>query len=239
MLSTQVASATNSLLSTLPDKDREQLLANCELIKLILADELYHAGEVIDYAYFPIESFISLVTHIDNSASLEVGLVGNEGMLGIALLLGVSFSPFTALVQGAGLAWRISSALFLNELERSPALRQILKRYLYVSVSQLAQTAACTRFHLVEARLARWLLMTHDRAHANTFHVTHLFLAYILGVRRVGITKAAYSLQKRKLISYHRGNIIILDRIGLESVSCQCYEADKKIYNRILNTPKF
>lgn len=235
MLSTQVALATNCLLSALPDKDREQLLAKCEPIELIFAEELYHAGERIDYAYFPIKSFISLITHIDDTASLEVGLVGNEGMLGVSLLLGVNSSPFTALVQGTGLALRISASLFLNELERSPALRQALKRYLYVLISQLAQTAACTRFHLVEARLARWLLMTHDRAHSNTFHVTHLFLAYILGVRRVGITKAAYSLQKRKLISYHRGNIIILDRIGLESVSCQCYLADKKIYNAILN----
>ena len=168
MPSLSVALTSNHLLSKLSDKEREHFLAHCETIELGLADELYQAGDDIHYAYFPLESFISLITHIDAHASLEVGLVGNEGMLGISLLLGVKFSPFTALVQGAGLALRISSVLFLDELEYNPKLRQILKRYLYVSINQLAQTTACTRFHLVEARLARWLLMSHDRAHEGT-----------------------------------------------------------------------
>jgi CRP-like cAMP-binding protein len=156
-------------------------------------------------------------------------------MLGISLLLDVDVAPFNALVQGAGMAWRISAALFLQQLKQSPALQRLLKHYLYVSISQLAQTTACMRFHLLEARLARWLLMSSDRAQHHTFHITHLFLAYMLGVRRVGITKAACSLQKQKLISYQRGNITILNRAGLELVSCQCYLADKKIYQQILN----
>lgn len=226
--------ATNRLLDALPHEDCEWLLTKCEHIELKFPEVLYRPGEPISYAYFPTGSFISLVTPIDGSPGLEVGLIGNEGMLGITLMLGVDIAPFHALVQGAGPALRIEASLFLRALKQSAALQQQLKRYLYVSLSQLAQTAACTRFHVVEARLARWLLMTQDRAHSNYFHVTHVFLAYILGVRRVGITKAANSLQKKQLISYQRGNVTILDRAGLEAASCGCYQADKDSYVRIM-----
>jgi CRP-like cAMP-binding protein len=231
---TKAVPASNRLLAALPRKDRDQLLANCEEIELIFADVLYRAGEHISHVYFPAGSFISLVTPIDGGASLEVGLIGNEGMLGITLMLGVDVEPFQALVLGAGPALRITAPSFLLELEQNSALQQELKRYLYVSMSQLAQTAACTRFHVVEARLARWLLMTQDRAHSDYFHVTHELMAHMLGVRRVGITKAANSLLKQKLIRYRRGDIMILDRIGLEAASCGCYNADKEIYERIL-----
>lgn len=226
--------ATNQLLDALPPKDCEQLLSKCEHIELNFAEVLCRPGERISHVYFPTGSFISLVTPMDGKAGLEVGLIGNEGMLGLTLMLGVDVAPFHALVQGAGPALRMTAAAFLSELGQSATLQQKLKRYLYVSMSQLAQTAACTRFHVVEARLARWLLMTQDRAHSNYFHVTHVFLAYILGVRRVGITKAANALQKRKLISYQRGNITIIDRAGLEAASCGCYRADKESYARIL-----
>jgi len=234
MSSTQTALIRNRLLADLPQKDREHLIANSESIELIFADVLFRSGELISYIYFPTGSFISLVAPIEGGAGLEVGLVGNEGMLGITLILGVFAAPFQAVVQGGGSALRIKSSAFLLELEQSPALQRALKRYLYVSMSQLAQTAACTRFHVVEARLARWLLMTQDRAYCDTFHITHVFLAYMLGVRRVGVTKAASSLQRQKLISYHRGEITILDRQGLEAASCGCYQAEKETYERIL-----
>jgi CRP-like cAMP-binding protein len=231
---TQAVPATNRLVTALPCKDRQQLLAIGEPVELRLADVLRCAGDPIRHVYFPTDSVISLVMPIDRGANLEVGLIGNEGMLGISLVLDVDIAPFHAIVQGAGPALRISAPSFLHELGKSPALRRELKRYLYVSMSQLALTAACTRFHVVEARLARWLLMTHDRAHADTFHVTHVFMAYMLGVRRVGITKAANSLQKRELIRYHRGEITILDRVGLEAAACGCYRAGKETYERIL-----
>lgn len=230
----QTIPAANRLLTALPPLECERLVVSGECVELILAEVLYRAGERISHVYFPTGSFISLATPIDSCASLEVGLIGNEGMLGITLILDVSTAPFHALVQGAGPALRIAAPAFLSELRQSPALQQTLKRYLYVKMSQLAQTAACTRFHVVEARLARWLLMAQDRAHSNTFHVTHVLLAYMLGVRRVGITKAADSLQKQKLIVYHRGEITILDRSGLEAASCGCYRADEKTYEHIL-----
>lgn len=233
MTFTMAVMVTNRLLDALLNKDREQLLANCEHVELNIGEVLYRAGEVVPHVYFPTGGFISLVAPID-STNLEVGLVGNEGVLGITLLLGVDIAPFTALVQGTGTALRITTSSFLRILEQSPELHQVLKRYLYVTMSQLAQTAACTRFHLVEGRLARWLLMTQDRAHSDQFHITHVFLAYMLGVRRVGITKAANALQQQKLISYQRGDITILDRAGLEAASCGCYRADKEIYGRIM-----
>jgi CRP-like cAMP-binding protein len=228
------ALASNRLLTSLPPKDQQRFLADCTPVELVLAEVLTEPGERISHVYFPTESIISLVTPIDGHASLEVGLVGDEGMLGISFILGEDVSLLHTLVQGAGTALRMDAAAFRHQLEQSSALQRVLKRYLYVLMSQLAQTAACTHFHLVEARLARWLLMTQDRAHSDSFHVTHEFLAYMLGVRRVGITRAAGSLQKQNLIRYSRGDITILDRSGLKAASCGCYAADVATYDRVM-----
>lgn len=226
---------TNRLLTALSRTDRLHFLAGCEPVELVFDDILCEPGDTIRHVYFPTDSYISLVSPIDGRASLEVALVGNEGMHGISLALGVDVAPLHALVQGGGGALRMNAALFRRELKQSPGLRRGLNRYIYVLMSQLAQTAACTRFHLLEARLARWLLMTQDRAYSDELHITHEFLAYMLGVRRVGITKAAGSLHARKLINYSRGIITVLNRSGLEAASCGCYRADKVTYDRIMN----
>ena len=228
--SARLANVENHLIELLPRRDRLSLLAICEPVDLVLSDVLCEIGAPTRHVYFPTTGFISLVTMIDGKPVLEVGMVGNEGMLGAQLVLGVVKAPLHALVQGPGVAWRIGTAPFRNELARSAALRRVLDRYLYVLMSQLATSAACVRFHLIAPRLARWLLMTHDRAHADSFHLTHEFLAYMLGVRRVGITTAAGVLQSSGLIEYHRGQITVLDRKGLEAVACSCYAAEALAY---------
>jgi CRP-like cAMP-binding protein len=230
------APIVNRLIGALPRTDRQLFLANCTPVELAFAEVLAEPDERIRHVYFPTRSLISLVMAIDGRANLEVGMVGDEGMLGIPLVLGVDASRLRALVQGSGTALRMEARQFRRELARSPALLRLMQRYLYVLLSQLGQTAACTRFHVVEARLARWLLMTQDRAHSVQFHVTHEFLAFMLGVRRVGVTKAATALQTARLISYHRGNVRVLDRPGLEAASCGCYAADKATYTRVMGS---
>jgi CRP-like cAMP-binding protein len=214
----------NSLLAALPRNECQRLIASLEQVALTSGEILYEPGQKIEYVYFPIDSLVSLLTLVDQHKALEVSLVGREGMVGIPLTLEIGISPVRALVQGAGTDMRMKAAPFLKEFRQSPALQRELRRYTYALMAQITQTAACNRFHVVEARLARWLLMTYDRVQSNPFHLTQEFLSHMLGVRRVGVTKAARTLQKSKLISYSRGRITILDRKGLEAASCSCYE---------------
>lgn len=218
------------LIARLPRSERTHLLAACKVAPLELGRVLYEPNMKMRHVYFPVSGFISLIAPLDGKPALEVGMVGNEGMVGAQLALGVACAPLHALVQGDGSAWRISATAFRAELLRSPTLKRTLERYLYVLMVQLTACATCLRFHRIGPRLARWLLMTHDRAHADQFRVTHEFLAYMLGVRRVGITAAAGVLQRDGLIEYHRGNLKVLDRRGLEAAACGCYGDGQQTY---------
>jgi CRP-like cAMP-binding protein len=229
-----MAVSQNHLIAMLPRAGRRTLLGICEPVELALSEVLGASGKITRYAYFPVEATISLVTAIDGKPVLEVGMVGREGMVGAQLVLGVKKAPLHAVVQGPGKSWRIPIAAFRRELAANETLRRYLNRYLYVLMSQLSVSAACLRFHLISPRLARWLLMTQDRAHSNSFHVTHEFLAYMLGVRRVGITTAASTLQKAGLIEYRRGELTVQNRRGLEAVACGCYATDRLTYTELL-----
>ena len=214
----------NSLLAGLPRKAQRELLPGLVAETLVFGDVLYEPGDVIHDVYFPGPSVVSLLTVVDGHSALEVGLVGHEGMVGIPLALGVDVSPVRALVQGGGGAMRMSAAGFRKAFGASPPLRRALHQYTHGLMAQITQTAACNRFHVVEARLARWLLMTRDRVGAAKFRLTHEFLSDMLGVRRVGVTEAASALQRRGLIGYQRGDIRIMDSPGLEAAACACYE---------------
>jgi CRP-like cAMP-binding protein len=226
----------NLLLARLPPRERTRLLRLSERVGFNMSDVLAQPDGVSPFVYFPTDGFISVITLMDGKPVLEVGMVGTEGMLGAYWALG-SIPPDSLhpIVQGGGHAWRMSAATFQRELARSPALRQTVYSYLQVTFSQLATSAACIRFHKIEPRLARWLLMTQDRAHSDTFEMTHEFLAFMLGMRRVGITTAAAALQRRGFIRYRRGVLTVLSRRGLLSSTCSCYGADRKTYSRVMS----
>lgn len=213
----------NSLLAALPGRSYRRLRSALEPVALKFGDVLYEPGQKIRYVYFPGDSLVSLLTLVEGRMALEVGMVGREGMVGLPFALGADVSPVRALVQGAGAAVRMKSERFSREIRNSRQLQQEVHRYANALMAQVSQTAACNRFHVVVARLARWLLMTRDRVRSDEFRLTHEFLAHMLGVRRVGVTTAARRLQARKLIAYSRGKIRILDPRGLEAAACECY----------------
>ncbi len=229
-----LTTSSNQLLEFLPPKDRQRLLKACEPVQLELSEVLAESGKAVKHVYFPCNSFISLLAQAPLSQDLEVYMVGREGMLGAHEALGVSAAPLKALVQGKGLALKLPAATFRAELKRNTSLQRVINRYLYFLMGQLAASAACIHHHVISQRLARWLLMSQDRAQANSFYVTHEFLAYMLGVRRVGITTAAGPLQKIGLIAYNRGELTVLDRPGLEKAACGCYAADQRAYRQVL-----
>jgi len=224
------APVANSLLAALPRIECRHLIDDAEQVALTYGEVLYEPGDRIRYVYFPNDSLVSLLTLVDRHQALEVGLIGREGMVGISVALETDISPVRALVQGSGTAMRMKAAPFLKKLRQSHALQRELHRYTYTLMAQITQTAACNRFHVVEARLARWLLMTHDRMQSSPFRLTQEFLAQMLGVRRVGVTRAARTLQQNGLISYSRGNITILDRVGLQAAACSCYAIVKDMH---------
>jgi len=215
--------AGNHVLAALPPREYTQLVSGLEEVKLTYGQVLYEPGDPMHEVYFPCDCLVSLLTLVEGHRALEVGLVGREGMIGARLALGAATSSVRALVQGTGTALRMNSARFLREFRRSPSLQRTLFQFTDSLMIQISQTAACNRFHIVEARLARWLLMTSERMASSEFHLTHEFLADMLGVRREGVTVAACALQERKLISYRRGDITIIDTHGLEAASCSCY----------------
>lgn len=220
------------LLAVLSSGDRKALLDRCESIDLVTAEVLCEAGAPIRHVYFPIASIISLCTTLADGAQLEVGAIGDEGLLGATLILGADVAGQTASVQSGGAALRLSAAAYLRQCRQSPTLRQRCSLYLWVELRQLALIAACTHHHLIEARLARWLLATRDRSHSRDFHITHEYLSQRLGVRRVGVTEAASSLQGRGLIHYSRGAMTITDGPGLERAACGCYRSAIDMYGK-------
>jgi CRP-like cAMP-binding protein len=221
----------NRLLAALPKKDYQLLKRHLEEIPLVFETVLYRPNELINDVYFPNSGIVSLLAGVNERSTLEVGFVGNDGMIGLDVFLGVNASLNRAVVQGAGSAMRMKSTAFRRECNNGSALPRLLQRYSHSVLMQITQYAVCNQFHSVDARLARWLLMTNDRMGDDEFQLTQEFLSNMLGVRREGVSVAAGDLQKRNLIRYSRGRLKILDRVGLEAISCVCYEIIKKESN--------
>jgi CRP-like cAMP-binding protein len=224
----------NRLLAALPVKTYQNLLSKTERIALIFNENVYEQGDVISDVYFPESGIVSLLSAVEANSTLEVGIVGDEGIIGLPLFLGVKTSNNRAVVQGAGFALKMSAEDFLDEC-KTDELPRVLQRFTHSLMTQISQSAACNRFHEIEPRLAHWLLMTSDRMHNDEFQITQEFLSNMLGVRREAVNKAATHFQQQQIISYSRGNLSILDRQKLETAACNCYKIIKKDYDGFLN----
>jgi len=227
----------NRLLAALPPEDLAQLWPRLQPVELVFRQTLHMPEEPIKAVHFPETGYLSWLAPMDDGDSAEVGLVGPEGMTGLALLLGGDRDNFELLVQVPGTALRLDAAAFREALDQIPTLRTILHRYALAHFEQVARSAACNGRHHVEQRLARWLLMSHDRVEGDDFPMTHEFLSMMLGVRRAGVTVTAGTLQKAGLIRYGRGRIEITDRPGLEAVACECYGIARRAYDHLLGSP--
>ena len=232
MVGARQVSIPNHLLAALPRKDYRKLLPDLEPVTLAFGKVIYESKAQIHDVYFPNDCFVSMLTTVDAGKAAEVGLIGSEGMIGVPMALGVAVSPFRAVVQGEGTAMRMTTADFRRHFRASVALKREVFLFTHLLMIQIAQTAACNRFHRVTQRLARWLLMTRDRVHSNEFRITQEFLALMLGVRRVGISAAMSTLRERTLMTYRRGAIVILDQGGLEALACGCYKTVKETYTQ-------
>jgi CRP-like cAMP-binding protein len=224
----------NHLLAALPKSDYERLAPHLELIPMKLGDVLYESGFKLRYVYFPMTSIVSLLYVMENGASAEIAIVGNEGILGISLFMGGDTTPSRAVVQSAGHGVRLKAELLKDEFGRFGPAMHLLLRYTQALITQMAQTAVCNRHHTVDQQLCRWLLLSLDRLESNELTMTQELIANMLGVRREGVTEAARNLQDVSLIRYRRGKITVLDRQGLEARSCECYHVVKKEFDRLL-----
>jgi CRP-like cAMP-binding protein len=220
----------NRLLAALPQNEYDALSRHLEKFEMVYGANIYKPGSAIDYVYFPESGIISLLANVNSASSIEIGMVGDEGMTGLPVYLGVKTSVNLAVVQGKGSAQRLSAANFTEACTNGSKMNAIIQRFVYLLYLQISQSAACNRFHPIEERLARWLLMTQDRMHSNEFQITQEFLSNMLGVRREAVNKAANSLHHHELISYARGNMRINDRTGLEKAACPCYWIIKHEY---------
>src|SRR5438132_2577275 len=224
----------NHLLEALPASDYERLSAHLELVPMGLGEVLYESGVQLRYVYFPTTSIISLLYVMEDGASAEIAIVGNEGILGISLFMGGDTTPSRAVVQSAGHGFRLKAALLKNEFGRFGPTMHLLLRYTQALITQMAQTAVCNRHHSVDQQLCRWLLLSLDRLQSNELVMIRASIAHMLGVRREGVTEAAGKLQDAGLIRYRRGKITVLDRPGLEARSCECYQVVKTEFDRLL-----
>ncbi|MCY7348417.1 MAG: Crp/Fnr family transcriptional regulator [Pyrinomonadaceae bacterium] len=220
----------NRLLAALPAEEYARLLPKLEEFPLIYAETIYEPNDIIRRVYFPESGIISLLSTVGENSLLEVGIVGSEGFIGLPVFLGVETSNNLAIVQGAGAALTMKTTDFLAECKNGDALSRLLQRYTHSLIAQISQSAVCNRFHAIEARLARWLLMTGDRMLSNEFQITQEFLSNMLGVRREAVNKSATVFQRSNLISYNRGKVSILDRAGLKAAACRCYFIIKEEY---------
>ena len=221
----------NQLLAALPGKEYKRLLPHLEYVRLPFMEVLYESGEPIKHVYFPNDGLISLLVVMEDETPREVGLIGNDGMLGVPVALGMNTTPLRALIQMSGSAMRMKSQALRDELKRGGALQNVLQRYSHALFTQVSQSAACASSHAVEKRLSRWLLMTHDRAPGDEFAMKHEFMAMMLGVTRSVVTRAAGNLQNKKMIRYTRGQVTIIDRSRLEATACECYAVVKAVYD--------
>jgi CRP-like cAMP-binding protein len=224
----------NHLLDALPAGAYERLASHLELVPMKLGEVLYESGVQLRYVYFPTTAILSLLYVMEDGASAEIAIVGNEGILGISLFMGGETTPSRAVVQSAGHAFRLKAALLKNEFGRFGPTMHLLLRYTQALITQMAQTAVCNRHHSVDQQLCRWLLLSLDRLQTNELSMTQELIANMLGVRREGVTEAAGKLQDAGLISYQRGRITVLDRPGLEARSCECYQVVKTEFDRLL-----
>lgn len=220
-----IKSSTNRLLSALPPADHYRIVSKSEQFTLNFADQIYGADDLIDYVYFPTAGVVSLLSAVENTFSLEVGLVGREGLVGLPVFLGVERSRNLAIVQGEGEAIRMRADIFIEECAASDALSARVRRYAHSRMTQISQSAVCLGYHTAEQRLSRWLLMTADRMRSDEFEITQAFMSSMLGIRREAVNKAVKALESRELIRHTRGRISITDREQLERQACFCYSA--------------